>query len=161
MPKETDWTGLYQAHLIPLYRSVSRRIGGDRDLAEDVVQETWLRAIDAWRRKGPPRDPAAWLATVAKNLLRNHFRRQRPTSWGDAPKEGALLADEMDTERAASVQWGLSRLRESQARLLEAHHFDGHSIAALAESHGISERAVEGRLHRARAALRALLHPAS
>lgn len=157
MHESTDWNGLYRDHVIPLYRFVSRRVGGDRELAEDVTQETWLRAIDSWKKKGAPREPDAWLSTVAGNLLRNHFRRQRPSTWSQAEDEPAQDPDQAEIERAAQVQWGLSRLRAAQARLLEAHHFDGLTIATMAKAAGLSERAVEGRLHRARAALRALL----
>ena len=156
---ESDWIELYRAHVTALYGHVSRRVGGRRDLAEDVTQETWLRAINAWRRKGPPRDPLAWLTTVASNLLRNHFRRRRPE-----PLAGLLdfegPGQEIEgPEQAALVQWALSRLRESQARLVEAYHHDGLSVAAIATRFGLSERAVEGRLRRARSTLRELLKP--
>ena len=157
MTTQSDWNGLIQAHVAPLYRRVSRRVGGDRELAEDVTQETWLRAVDAWKRKGAPRDPSAWLMTVAMNLLRTHFRRRPLESLGDASEEVPATPEGVQRERAARVQWGLAQLRTQQAHLLAAHHLDGESIAQLAQAHGLSERAVEGRLSRARAALRGLL----
>ncbi len=149
----------YRDQVRPLYSWVSRRVGGDRDLAEDVVQEVWLRALRAWRRSGPPDDTLAWLTTTAANLLRNHFRRLRPIA-DNAVLDLAREDFAPDTpDAAALLQWGLSRLRGAQARLVEAHHLDGESLAAIGARMGLSERAVEGRLHRARAVLRRHLSP--
>jgi len=49
---------VYRETIDPLYAYVSRRCGGNRDLAEDVTQETWLRAVRDWRAKGLPSSPS-------------------------------------------------------------------------------------------------------
>ena len=161
-PSESDWVATYRETVGPIYAHVSRRVGGDRGLAEDVTQETWLKAVAAWRRRGVPRDPLAWLRTVASNLLRNHYRRLRPTPLGPA-EAGIDLERETfaaQTPRAAALlSWGLARLRDGQARLLEAHHLEGREVRAIAAELGLSERAVEGRLRRARESLRRTLRP--
>ena len=116
---EDDWIHLFEAHLTPLYRTVSRRVGGQRDLAEDVVQESWLRAVRTWQRDGVPDDPAAWLRTVAANLTRNHYRRPRPRT--DAALAERAAPDEgtsADRERVDALHRGLARLRPDLAALL-------------------------------------------
>lgn len=148
---------VYRAEVRPLYAFVSRRVGGDRDLAEDVVQETFLRALAAWKRKGAPAAPAAWLRTAATNLIRNHYRALRPERLPVGFDLDAETLELASPDHAALVQWGLARLRDGHARLLEAYHLDGREVRAIAAEHGLSERAVEGRLRRARQALRALL----
>jgi len=45
------------------------------EIAEDVVSETFLSALDSWPYKGTPENPVAWLYTVAKNKLKNHLTR--------------------------------------------------------------------------------------
>lgn len=45
------------------------------ETAEDIVSETFLSALDSWSYKGKPENPTAWLYTVAKNKLKNHFAR--------------------------------------------------------------------------------------
>ncbi|MEM1452121.1 MAG: sigma-70 family RNA polymerase sigma factor [Planctomycetota bacterium] len=155
---ETTWIELFHAHMPPLYRAVSRRVGAQRALAEDVTQEAWLRALGAWRRDGVPRDPDAWLLTVASNLLRNHFRRpadRTDVELDHRAADGAPDAGERDAvaARSAELQRGLARLRPDQAELLSERHLDGQPLAEIASRHGVSERAVEGRLRRARAAL--------
>lgn len=157
---ENEIVGLYRETVGPLYGYVSRRTGGDRALSEDVTQEAWLRAVREWRRAGVPDRPLAWLRTVARNLLANHYRRRRP-----ATLEGLRLdpeqppLDPATPEAAALVNWGLSRLTDEQGRLLEAFHLDGRSLAEIAAECGLSERAVEGRIHRARKKLARVLRP--
>jgi DNA-directed RNA polymerase specialized sigma24 family protein len=50
---------IYRETLDDFYAVVSRRCDGDRELTEDVVQETWLRAVRAWRSNGIPERPMA------------------------------------------------------------------------------------------------------
>lgn len=161
MPRlaEDDLIDAYRAHLRPLYGWVQRRSGGDRELAEDVVQETWLRAVGRWRGRGLPRDPQAWLRTVARRVLFGHYRRRRPEPL-DAGELDLEHPGEPRTPNAAVVlHRALARLRRGQARLLEAHHLEGRDTASLAAELRLSERAVEGRLRRSRQALRACLEP--
>jgi RNA polymerase sigma-70 factor (ECF subfamily) len=159
---ETDIPEVYRRTIGPLYAYVSRRCGGERALAEDVVQETWLRAVDVWRRQGVPDTPAAWLTTVAHNLLVTHFRRRRPVALDAAVAENALAAvDEgigsKSADTAQLIQWGLAQLPQSEAGILEAFHFDERPTASIAKDLRLSDRAVEGRLRRARLKLRRVI----
>jgi RNA polymerase sigma-70 factor, ECF subfamily len=156
---------LYHETIEPLYRFVSRRCGGDRATAEDITQETWVRAVRAWRTDGIPESPIAWLTAVARNLLHNHLRRRPFLPLEAAPAERvaapAIALDEDDeaerTELAAAVNGALARLPAGQSVLLTEYHFERRRVAELALARGISERAVEGRLRRARLNLRRLL----
>jgi RNA polymerase sigma-70 factor (ECF subfamily) len=150
----------YRETVNELYEFVSRRSGGSRELAEDVTQETYLRATVAWPRSGLPDCPPAWLRTVARNLLLNHYRRRQPvaldsadidTVLGSVPSNGA--------EAAGLVCWGLARLKARHARVLEAFYIDERPVRSIAADFGVTERAIEGRLRRARLALRKLLLP--
>ncbi len=53
------------------------RILGDIDLAEEVLQETLVVAIEQWRASGAPANPAAWLTTVGRNRAIDHLRRAK------------------------------------------------------------------------------------
>src|SRR5688500_2368227 len=77
-PSEDDIRRIYRDTMDDLYEFVSRRCDGDRELAEDVTQETWLRAVKSWSVDGVPDVPIAWLKTVASRLLINLRRRQAP-----------------------------------------------------------------------------------
>ncbi len=157
---EPELTQIYREHTSPLYAYVSRRVAGDRALAEDVVQETWLRAVATWPRKGVPESPRAWLLRVARNLLVSHFRKKRPQPVD--PAELDITDDRVNPETpsaAALVAWGLARLQRRQAAMLEAFYFEGKRTRQIAEETGLSERAVEGRLRRARQTLEQRLRP--
>lgn len=169
MDDAQSWVTLFRATLPELYAFVARRVGGERTLAEDVTQETWLRAVKAWREQGRPEEPLAWLKTTARNLLLNHFRdeRRRPALRFDAEVLARLDLDgglplaqrngAWTPDAAALVQQGLAQLRADDAALVEAFHLDGRSTRELAQELGASERAIEGRLHRARKKLREIL----
>lgn len=152
-----DWTRLYDAHCKELYASVSHRVGGDAELAEDLVQEAWLAALDAW--PPPAKKPVAWLLTCAMNRLRNHIKRHRPRAIEQDPLDPEdLRGIDNNPERAELLQAGLARLSPEQADLIEGHHFDGLALSELAAQKGVSVRAIEGRLARARKALRSALN---
>ncbi len=162
--EETILIRTYRESVHPLFEYVSRRCGGDRSLAEDVVQETWLRAVVAWEGSGFPETPLAWLKTVARNLLSNYYRRAPLISLEALPPgwEGRVFGNGTEgdnSDHSATVSWGLARLRPGQARIIEAFHFDGLNVSEIASELGLSERAVEGRLRRARLKLRKKLEP--
>jgi RNA polymerase sigma-70 factor, ECF subfamily len=86
-------TQLYDQHCGPLLAYALQLTGGDRHRAEDVVQETLLRA---WRHpealephRGSPR---AWLRTVARNIAfdEHRARQSRPSCWTDWSKRRAV-----------------------------------------------------------------------
>jgi RNA polymerase sigma factor (sigma-70 family) len=87
------------------------------------------------------------------------LRRREPVAL-EAVSPAELLAavednDVSDSAQAASaVGRALTKLPDDEARLLEAFHFDHFKVAQIAESYGVSERAIEGRLRRARERLR-------
>lgn len=150
---------IYWETIEPLYGYASRRCGGHRDLAEDVTQEAWLRALREWSKKGIPDSPLAWLTAVARNLIVDQLRRREHVPLDDVSAAELLTAvnDNAVSDSAAIasvVSDALTRLPKAEAQLLEAFHFDRFRVSQLATSYGISERAIEGRLRRARERLR-------
>jgi RNA polymerase sigma-70 factor (ECF subfamily) len=150
---------IYRETVDALYGYVSRRCGGQRELAEDITQEAWLRAVREWRRTGAPDQPLAWLTTVARNLILNHVRRREGVSLESVSPAEVLAAVEDNAaddsaEIASVMNRAMTRLPEEEAQLLEAFHYERRKVAQLAEAYGISERAIEGRLRRAREHLR-------
>lgn len=158
-PSEAQLTAVYHETVVALYGFVSRRCGGERQLAEDITQETWLRAVREWHRTGLPESPIAWLTTVSRNLLLNQLRVRPTLALDDVPPERIVAALEQESsdetaELAGAVTTALMRLPREEAQLLEAFHFERTRVARLAELLGTTERAVEGRLRRARERLR-------
>lgn len=153
---------IYGDTIDALYGFASRRCGGVREVAEDITQETWLRAVRDWRAHGVPDNPIAWLTTVARNLILNQARRPEDIPIDAIAPDRILAALERDgaddsAEVASMVNGALARIPEPEARLLEAFHYERFKVAQLAEAYGTSERAIEGRLRRARERLRSEL----
>ncbi len=155
MATEADIRQIYDCTIDALFGFVVRRCDGDRDLAEDIVQESWLRAVRSWHTDGLPDNPGAWLTTVARNLLSNHFRRPAFEPLDADLLPAVLQSTGAQTEaRASLITRALARVSATQAVLLRAFHFDRRPVADIAVEHGLSQRAVEGRLRRARTELR-------
>ncbi len=160
-PSEDDIRRLYRDTIDPLFGFVVRRCDGDRDLAEDITQETWLRAVRDWRANGVPERPLAWLSTVAARLISNH-RRRKPSQTLDETVSGGLQAPdhaaEMEREgRRSLLMRAMTRLPLAQMNLLRAFHFERRPVAEIARAHELTERGVEGRLRRARQRLRKII----
>lgn len=146
------------------------RTADDEHTVDDLMQQLWLQA----RRKAySVRQPngEAWLWRVAQNLLRAHWRsrarRPRQVPLAD-PQLAAELARRFDTEELPAevlarkevrdqLLLALTALPSAEQELLLGHYFLGLSHDALSKEHGISARAVEGRLYRARQLLREML----
>jgi len=150
-----------------LYRYFAVRVGGDAHLADDLMQQLWLNATRT-ERPVPEDQMEFWLRGIAANLIRAHWRRQkrRPAMIPLAdPHLAAELADRLVTEELPpeilerkeardQLLLAITELPSREQELIVGHYFDGASFAELARRTGSSERAIEGRLYRARQALR-------
>ena len=85
------------------------RVCGDLDLAEDVLQEAWLIALERWRRDGIPADPAAWLLTAARNKAIDRIRRAKRLRSKESLLVTPDISDPFDTGDDSSM--GDDRLR--------------------------------------------------
>jgi RNA polymerase sigma-70 factor (ECF subfamily) len=151
-----------RAELEPLYAFVSSRVRGDRVLAEDLTQETLLAAVQA--RFDPQRGALrAWLFGIALRKIVDHARRSRMSSrhLEEAARELAvrmirepLPGDLLQREEVrVVVNDALARLPEATATLLIRKYFEGASMSEISAELGISEKAAESQMTRARVAL--------
>lgn len=155
---EQQWLNMYRETVHPLYGYMAKRTGGNRELTEDIVQESYLRALDNWKRKTLPDSPVAWLKRVARNILIDYLRQKR---WDDKKDmESHPIAGDQTSEdqfKSLEIFMAISSLGRKKAKILEAFYYDGKSVKEIADIMAISERAVEGQLRRARQSLKSLL----
>jgi RNA polymerase sigma-70 factor (ECF subfamily) len=88
---------LFDEHVWDVYGFVAYRIG-NRAEAEDLTQQTFERALKAWRRFDPSRaQPRTWLLAITRNLLVDHYRRDRSRQHRHLG-EGGVSEDALATE---------------------------------------------------------------
>jgi RNA polymerase sigma-70 factor, ECF subfamily len=128
---------------------------GTREDAEELAQETFLRA---WQQARTLRDPATvsgWLHKIAHNLAMTHARRPRTVPLIDDPPERAAAG--ADQERWLAVLAAVGRLSGPHREVLTKKHFDGCTHEEIARQLGIPGGTVRSRLARAYRELREML----
>lgn len=132
---------------------------GDRDEAQDCVQEAFVRAWDRRAAFSRVENPEAWVRTTAYRLAVSRWRRTRLARRpGDRAVSPAVQAEAPDESRVALIA-ALRALPEHQRRALVLHHLCDLPINAVAHELGVPEGTIKARLSRGRSALAALLSP--
>lgn len=90
----------------------------DLDTAEDLFQEACLRAAETWARDGVPRDPTAWLITVARNSGLDRIRKTRRLSSLDVETALAELMPDGDIQAEAAEAIDRAEYRDDVLRLM-------------------------------------------
>ncbi|MEU6844103.1 sigma-70 family RNA polymerase sigma factor [Streptomyces sp. NPDC046716] len=159
---EDDLAQVQREHGRPLFSFLLRLCDGDRQRAEDLVQETYVRAwqhpeaLDA--KYGSVRP---WLFTVGRRLAidARRARLARPAEVGDAVLENArVCADHADRSTAAlDVRDAVATLSPDHRAVLMEVYFKGASVAEAAAVLGIPPGTVKSRAYYALRALRRVL----
>jgi len=173
----TDLMRKYQPRLVRLMHTLGPR----NDMAEDLMQETFMRVYRARKTYVPGAKFSTWLFTIAGNVARNANRsagRRHEVSEVDAPRNpespsGAQMLASAATaasglmptrlaegvERAEVVRAAVSTLGERQRMALMLSRFENMSYVEIAEAMGLTTKAVKSLLSRARVNLRDVLEP--
>lgn len=130
---------------------------GDRDEAQECVQEAFVRAWAHRRSLDRGGHPEAWVRTTAYRLAVSRWRR---TVLGRRPADRALslpTQTEAPSESHVALIAALRQLPEAQRRAIVLHHVCDLPVAEVAREVGVPEGTVKARLSRGRTALAALL----
>lgn len=136
---EQPFETVVEAHHAEVHRYL-RRLTARASEAEDLLQETFLRAYRAWRSLGPGANVRAWLFAIATNLARNHFRAEKrrraahaavevlgPVAALDGP-EGTTGANELWRRLEATIR-ALPLKQRAAFVLRKLHDLDYDGIA--------------------------------
>ncbi len=142
------------------------RLTGDPDLADDLTQETMVRAGRKAAGFRGESSAKSWLSAIALNLVRDHYRAsaRRPETPADAETLERLAGGGEDGELAhmkaqmsRCIAEHLALLPKPQYKMLALHDMAGLSHKEIAEDLGISVANSRVLLHRARAAFKDIL----
>lgn len=143
----------------PIYRYVYRLVGREQD-AEDVTQETFVKAFRALHKVDTDRPLLNWLFTIARRTALNHLRARKdwaelsvePTAGGPGPRQ------QVETDEAVGQIWNEARLvlKEAEFETLWLRYGENLSVQETAATSGRSLSNVKTLIHRARHRLAAL-----
>ena len=147
---------------MPIVFRVAYRMLQDRAEAEDVTQETFLRAWKTLPDWQPKAKFSTWACTVALNLCRDRLRKKKPILMDEVPErvDTALRPEEVlaSQQAIARIEGKIAALPERQREALSLCALEGMTNIEAAEAMDVSVRALESLLARARRALKAELN---
>jgi RNA polymerase sigma factor (sigma-70 family) len=158
MMREDEFERLYAAHAQQLFGFLAYRTGS-RPLAEDLVADTFERAMRARRRFDRRRgSETTWLYTIALNLLRDHQRRKASESralerHGPTPEAGASSFTEA-IEQGSDLDRALAQLSDDEREAVALRFGADMRMPEIARLQGEPLTTVEGRIYRALRKLR-------
>lgn len=162
---ERAFRDLYRRHTPSLWRMALRLARGAEEEARDIVQETWLRAVERLPSFRWESSLRTWLVSIALNCA--HEQGRRSGRWTTVADVDAVMTGEVgvNPERAggpASVDpVDLSRaidaLPDGYQRVLVLHDVEGYTHAEIGRTLGIEPGTSKSQLHRARAWVRGRL----
>jgi RNA polymerase sigma-70 factor (ECF subfamily) len=156
---------LYDQNHEALFRYVWARVG-EKQLAEDLTGDVFMRMLDALPRYRPSGAPfRAWLYRIARNLLVDHYRKAKTRAAAPLNEAEARSAPDDDPtfmiEQKLSVehlQRALAGLDDMQREVVTLRFLSGLSLQEAAAALDKTEAAVKALQHRGLAALRDALH---
>jgi RNA polymerase sigma-70 factor, ECF subfamily len=165
---DVAWIGSVLTATRPQAVGALLRYFRDLDAAEEAFQEACLRALKNWPRNGPPRDPAAWLILVGRNVTIDSIRRRSKQQ--ELPDDDAI-SDLDDAEAALAERLDSDHYRDDVLRLLfvcchpglpatqqialALRIVSGLSVKQIAHAFLVGESAMEQRITRAKSRIAA------
>ena len=160
----------YHRHVDGVHGFVFYRVGRDPDLAAEVTQETFTRALSKLGEFDAERGPMiAWLCTLSRNCIREALRQRGhvplASLWDSVDGSLRRIYEELDREPLSAdlveaqetrelVGMALSNLPEKYRSVLREKYVEGRPLAEIAEARAGTTDAIKGLLKRARKAFR-------
>ena len=160
--KKREFEKFYQEHFDKVYRFIFFRSGGDKEAAEDLVSEVFMKALEHFDSYDEAVSKSAWIMTITRNHLFNHWRDTKKTHalpQADEEGEGEFNSDsfwlklgikkwqqDMDRQEANGY---LAKLEPEEAEIVTFHYLIGYNYAEIGAIKGMSEGAVKVAAHRA------------
>lgn len=158
---------LIQPHLKQLYR-LAWRFTGNKDDAEDLVQDLLLKLYPRLEELEKLDKPAPWLAKVLYRQYVDSYRSQQRSPLEFTEDETELYASHEDpsptpvqeiqsTQAVTRLQQALDQLNEEQRMVVLLHDVEGYTLQEIGDIQGVTTGTIKSRLHRARNKLQELL----
>lgn len=156
------FTAFYQKHVKRVYRFLYYRVGGKKEFAEDMTQDVFMKALNAFDRYDPALSDTSWIITIARNHLINSLQKERPSvnieevesiAW----EKGEAFRTMSRTHERLRLLDAMTHLPVEDARLVRMKHLEGWSYEDLAVELGKNAGTLRVQAHRALKAMKAHL----
>jgi RNA polymerase sigma-70 factor (ECF subfamily) len=151
---KTQFRELYDQEYVPVYRAI-RAVVLESAAAEDLTQETFVRAYRARNRYTPTAPPGAWLRRIGINLAISYLRRQKLARF--LPARLYVTPDRRDYDRAEArdvVEKALTALSPKLRAAIVLHYYEGMTREEIADVLGVPAGTVASRIAKAVAIMR-------
>jgi RNA polymerase sigma-70 factor (ECF subfamily) len=151
------FTGFYRRSA-PGLRAYLVRVSGNAALADDLMQESYLRFLCASQPEGGEVNYRRYLYRIATNLLRDHWRRPGSACIEDVPEHFLAAQDRLSSiDAQAMLEPAMARMRPRERQLLWLAHAEGYSHREISEITGLTAAGIRLLLFRARRKIARLL----
>ncbi len=148
------FTAFYRANVKRVYRFIYFRVGGKKELAEDLTQDVFVKALQAFESYDPNISQTSWILTIARNHLINQLEKIRPQvnledvenilpDTFNLMESAALKQDEVRLIRA------IQGLDKEDADLVRLKYLEGWQYTEIAEITGKTSGTLRVQAHRA------------
>lgn len=163
---DSSWAVLIRRHQRPVYR-LAYLLSGDPDEADDIAQETFLRAFKAMQRFDPERPMMPWLLRIARNAAYN--RRRSARRYWSALQKAARLDPSLAVPSSSPAETGdqradrnrlwkaVQRLSRIDQEVIYLRYYLELTEAEAAEALEVAQGTVKSRSHRALARLQVII----
>jgi len=152
----------YEENFDKVYRFVLFRVKGDREKAEDLVSEIFMKALEHFDNYDESRGKSAWLMMIARNHVISSWRDERITTvsltiedkeGGEVEEDFYLINKAKEALKTGEVEYQIreliANLSEEDADIVTFHYLFGYSYKEIAEMQNMTEGAVKVAAHRA------------
>jgi len=158
LPMDSEaFAGFYERSARPLWAYLAR-VSGDPVLADDLMQESFVRYLCAEVKAEGEVDARRYLFRIGTNLLKDHWRRPRTRSLDEVPEvafASATASEQMVSQ--ALLGPAMAKMKPKERQLLWLAHAEGYSHREVAEMMGVGAASVRLMLFRARRKMAGLL----
>ena len=155
---EAAFRELYRAHAAYLYRLALRLTAGRESASQDIVQDTWLRAIPKLPQFRWQSSLRTWLCAVLVNVHREELRRRaRDADRAAEARRRLSVVGDAEPNESSDLERVIAELPDGYREVLVLHDIEGYTHREIATLLGIEEGTSKSQLSRARRTLRTKL----
>jgi RNA polymerase sigma-70 factor (ECF subfamily) len=159
-----EFARFYKTHFERIYKFVYFRVGGRKEVAQDLTQDVFLKAFQAFDRYDPAISQSSWIYTIARNHVINHHAKTKPGV--DLEEVEGSLSASVDMRETFAMNYeekqlceAMGKLPKEDADLVRMKYLEGWQFDELAEIIGKNSGALRVQARRAIKKLYEILKP--